>query len=322
MSSNTANYVFRLLARLFGFSQECECEQEKQEEQQEEQQDEEQTEGDTDKEEEETNDEGGHDHGEESEDSSEETTEDSSEEDNTDNGGEGEEESQDDSEAEPEPEVNHSEDESMDIDYEFHPKKRVEAPHEGEGAETIEVSLYHREGDDLGLQSCRQSAPYVNYAFEEAWGDDYRVDVTVVEEPVPADIETMDDWHDHFWHEAPPETRSKDANCLIFDSDSVSGLGGGYLAVVNGPDYFEDFDYDPDERPFLFGSGDGHEGVNRVVHEVGHCLGLPHDGDKIEKYGKSYIPIMRTSYEDGNHFLHELHRVNRRKKPKVNDEDI
>lgn len=297
MASNTANYVFRLLARLFGFSQESQ-----------EEQPEEETEEST---EETTEAEGGHDHDEESE----ETTEEQSEEGNTDNAGGG-------SEEDSETDLNRSEDEDMDIGFSWPPTKRVEAPHEGKGEETIEISIYHREGDELGLQACRQSAPYVNYVFEEAWGKDYTVDVNVVEEPVPADIQDKSDWHDYFWNGAPPETRSKDANCLLLDSGSVSGRGGGFTAVINGPEYFEGFDYDPDEKPFLFGSGENHEGVNRVVHEIGHCLRLNHDGGEVERYGQDYIPVMRTAYEDGNRFLHELHKVNREQKPEVQDEDI
>jgi hypothetical protein len=97
----------------------------------------------------------------------------------------------------------------------------------------------------------------------------------------------------------------------------LAGRGGENTAVINGPSLFEGWGYDPDDRPVLFGHGQPHEGVNLVVHEVGHSLGLTHDGDVVRKYNRRMVHPMRTSYDDGEWYIHELHRVNRQTEPDV-----
>ena len=212
-----------------------------------------------------------------------------------------------------------SDEPDITVDWQWPPVKRVEAPHEGEGEQTIAVSLYWRAGDDNGLTACRQAAPYVNYCYEEAWGKKYTVDVTVVEKPVPATIETFVDFKEYIENEADTDTRSKDANCLLMDEGGLAGRGGENTAVINGPSLFEGWGYDPSEKPVLFGHGENHEGVNLVIHEVGHSLGLTHDGDVVRKYGRRMVHPMVTRYEDAGWYIHSLHRDNRKQEPDVSD---
>jgi len=212
-----------------------------------------------------------------------------------------------------------SDEPDITVKYQWPPVKRVEAVHEGEGEQTIEISLYHRAGDDNGLTACRQAAPYVNYCFEEAWGKQYTVDVTVVQQPVPQSIETFVEFREYVENEAATDTRSKDANCLLADEGGMAGRGGENTAVINGPSLFEGWGYNPDDRPVLFGAGEQHEGVNLVIHEVGHSLGLTHDGDVVRKYNRRMVHPMMTRYEDAGWYYHELHRDNRKKEPEIND---
>jgi hypothetical protein len=191
---------------------------------------------------------------------------------------------------------------------------------------TIEIRLYHADAE-LGLQACRQTAPHLEWALLDAWANrfDLDVNVTVRAKPVPekaADPETFDNW---IWEDGV--SMAKDANILVVDSGA--GAAGGYSGHVNGPEYFDGWEFDPsvtyDEgQPQVvpYGDSEARVGLNRVIHETLHCLGLSHNGrfdefELVDWYGQSYLPPLWTSYRDHNRHTIRLCAANQRVRPSV-----
>jgi len=216
--------------------------------------------------------------------------------------------------------VNRSSDESLDITWP--PNPCVDPPHRGVGDETIEVRLYWRVGDALGEWACKMAKPYVEYCYEEAWGEGYEVDCVIHPEPLPIDKDSRDhhgSWFvafkEYYWHQLTSENRAKHANALIGHLPGVYGEGGGHYCVVNlhkldGPVDHEPWRDDACIRERHYG-GLGYS-INSTLHEIGHCLGLSHDNhepdqdDFVEAYGYSHVTVMNNSYHTGNGQIHIL----------------
>jgi len=186
-------------------------------------------------------------------------------------------------------------------------------------AGTIEVRLYHAD-TNLGLQACRQTAPHLEWALLDAWGErfDLDVDVTVRTESVPDKHATQEDFDNWIWTDDC--TMAKDANILIVDSGA--GAAGGYSGFVNGPSYFDEWGFDPTDHITPYGGGEGREGVNRVIHETIHCCGISHNGrfdefDEVSWYGTDYLPPLLTGYKNHSRYTIRLCEANRRVRPSV-----
>lgn len=192
---------------------------------------------------------------------------------------------------------------------------------------TIEVRLYHAD-PDLGLQACRQTAPHLAWALLDAWGERFGLDVnvTVREAPVPDAHVAHEAFSSWIWTENVK--MAKDANILIIDSGA--GAAGGYSGFINGPEYFEGWGFDPAEtddegRPQVtpYGGGSSREGVNRVIHETLHCLGLSHANGRlgelstVDWFNTSYLPPLLTGYREHSRFTIRLCKENRRARPSV-----
>ena len=221
---------------------------------------------------------------------------------------------------------NHSSDEQIEMSWPRRvPEPWPDRPDPPEN--TIEVQLYHND-PDMGLQACRHVAPHLEWALLDAWADRFGMDadVTVRAEPVgdeAADPSYFDNW---IWEDAV--SMAKDANMLIVD-DGGGGGAGGYSGFVKGPSYFRGFGHDPDEtdedgNPAVipYGGGEARLGVNRVIHEVLHCLGISHNGrfsefEFVDWYGQSYLPPLWTTYRDASRYTIRLCEANRTVRPTV-----
>jgi hypothetical protein len=208
-----------------------------------------------------------------------------------------------------------ADDDEITVEWNWPPNPCIQTPHLGEGDETIEIQLYYRAGDDGGEDACRAAIPWVRHAFEEAWGTRYTVDIGVHPEPVSAAVETFEDFNSYVWS-LDSGDRARDANCLLFDEGGVAGRGGEDAAVINVVEEFRGAGFDPDEDCVReHGATSFDEAVNLVIHEIGHSLGLSHDGGPVRMHGRRYIPPMRMSYDDGGRYYHQLHDTNRKEEP-------
>jgi hypothetical protein len=233
---------------------------------------------------------------------------------------------QDDQDASEDVSINHSGNEEIGISW---PRRKPEPwPDRPDDPEnTIEVRLYHND-PDMGLQACRQVAPHLEWALLDAWADRFDLDahVTVREEPVgdeAADAKYFDNW---IWTDECE--MAKDANMLIVNNGQ-GGAAGGYSGFVEEPSDFEGFGHDPGEtdedgNPAVipYGGGEARLGVNCVIHEVLHCLGISHNGrfsefEFVDWYSQAYLPPLWTTYRDASRFTIRLCEANRRVRPSV-----
>ena len=189
------------------------------------------------------------------------------------------------------------------------------------------MRLFHADAG-LGLQACQQTAPHLAWALLDAWGERFGldVDVSVRTEPVPDEAAALEHFDNWIWTDDCE--LAKDANILIVDSGSVTA--GGYSGFINGPSYFEGWGFDPDDvdtegRPQVtpYGGGEAREGVNLVIHETLHCLGLSHANGRlwelseVEWYGDGYLPPLLTGYENHGCYSIRLCEETRRARPSV-----
>jgi hypothetical protein len=180
---------------------------------------------------------------------------------------------------------------------------------------TIEIQLYWREDNPDGKKMCRQCVPYLKYCFLDAWAKrGYDVSVTVCPEPVPKGVDEPGEFNSWFWKR---DDMAKDANILLAYLGGA-GSAGGYGGYVDAVEYLEGWDFDPTtDKIKNVGGGKHKEGVARVIHETGHCLGLGHEGGEIRLWGEDWLSPMRVSYDEATRFAFELHPKNKKVEPKV-----
>jgi len=221
--------------------------------------------------------------------------------------------------------INHSSNEEIGLSWP--PRDPVAWPNRpDEPGGTIEVRLFHTDSE-LGLQACRQTAPFLEWALLDAWAERFNldVDVSIRTEPVPDEHATPEDFDNWIWTDDCE--MAKDANILV--AESATGAAGGYSGHVSGPDHFEGWGFNPDNtddegRPKVvpYGGGESRRGTNLIIHETLHCLGLSHNGrfdefSLVSWYGQDYLPPLWTSYREHTRFTAQLCEANRRVRPSV-----
>ena len=205
---------------------------------------------------------------------------------------------------ETEPESDTSEDDGSEVNLSWPPNDCVEIP-DTSGEETIELRMWARDEHHEYLKNAR---PYVEYAFADAFGDRYNFDVTVSDTRLPEEVDGSN-FNGWLWKQ---DDMVKDGNICVFQDDGTNppGLGGGYTAYYAEADKLKGFDPDCIKQ---FGYSDAHFAVNIIVMELGHCLGLSHNGAKVNWKGNkwsseadSFVTPMSTGYIDAQGYYHDL----------------
>lgn len=209
----------------------------------------------------------------------------------------------------------------IDVDINWPPHPCVEWPAVTDDPEAvIDMQLYHERGSEASERACRMTAPHFEYVLEEAWGDRYRADVSVADEPVPEYINDRAGFKE--WAAEQFDGRPAEHVNIYVDPgsgeeiDGTACCGWGY---VSSGHLFEDASWSPESCVKRRRWGPVGYGLSVTIHEGLHCIGLSHENDHdhlkstVRKYGRQYSPIMATSYvgieTDGWHLI-ELHPEN------------
>jgi len=203
-----------------------------------------------------------------------------------------------------EPEGEEEDSDDITVGWSWPPNKCVDIP-DSAGTRGIELRLW---ATDEVHEEVLNARPYVEYAFADAYGDRYDIEVTVSDTRLPDTIsgDTYDDW---LWDQ---DDMAKDGNMCVFQDDGTSppGLGGGYTSYYAHADKLQGFDPECIKQ---FGYGDAHFAVNVLIMELGHCLGLGHNGAKVtydgSKWtgsGDSFVTPMSTGYINAQGYFHSL----------------
>lgn len=209
----------------------------------------------------------------------------------------------------------------IDVDVDWPPHPCVEWPAvTDDPAAVIDVQLYHERGSEASERGCRMTAPHFEYVLKEAWGDRYRADVRVADEPVPEYINDragVKEWAAEQFDGSPAEH----VNIYVDpgsgeEIDGTACCGWGY---VSSGHLFAEASWSPESCVKRRRWGPVGYGLSVNIHEGLHCIGMSHENDHdhlkstVREWGTQHSPVMATSYvgieTDGWHLI-ELHPEN------------
>jgi hypothetical protein len=163
-----------------------------------------------------------------------------------------------------------------------------------EHGKEISVCLFHENGDKNGAETLRV---YAEYALEEAFGDEYRINVFVADKPLPKNLSTFGGFID--WVQANDVPHADAYHGMYRGGESQ---GGPPWSVAQYRGELAKLPTDPID---VKGGGEPHRQMNIHIHEIGHALGMGHQGTNAKKDG--YTCPMATSYVASSLWIHEYH---------------
>lgn len=185
--------------------------------------------------------------------------------------------------------------------------------------DTIEVKLWPERGHPDIHTGLEMTAPHMEYAVLDAYGDTYDITVTVADTAIPEYVKDRSGFREYV-RERSDEEPARHVN-VHAGSDGPPGTGCCGWAYANVEDYFDGVTWTTGDCVKRRRWGPNAYAAVRVIHEGLHGLDLTHYKEETRVDGVWHSTLMGVSYtsnEEKGWHLFELHPEDGQR-PTLND---